>query len=119
MKKMRTWLLVIVPVLLLGWGVYAFIFEWIVPKSATLTMPRKWKRIPFREHRSTAHDYFGTPVHSTGNMDEWGNGIDRKQYVLRVYYSSIDSSVVSYSIHYRYKSWLVSKDYLMDTASVR
>jgi hypothetical protein len=119
MKKMRTWLLVLVPVLLLGWGVYALIFEWIVPQSATLVLPRKWKRIPFREPRSTAHGYFGTPVRIAGNMDEWGSGIDRKQYLLRVYYASADSLVVSYSIHYKYKSWLVSKDYVMDTASVQ
>lgn len=119
MKKLRIWLLVLVPVLLLGWGVYAFIFDWIVPRSATLTMPRRWKRIPFREPRATALSYFGTPVRTVGTMDEWGNGIDRKQYILRVYYSAVDSIVVSYSIHYGYKSWLVTKDYLMDSASVR
>ncbi len=118
MNRLRKWLLVLVPVALLGWGIYAFIFNWIVPKSATLTMPRKWKRIPFRQPAETAHGYFGTPARTVGNMEEWTGGITDRRYYLRIYYGS-DSTVIAYSVYYSYKSRLVSKDYLMDSISLR
>lgn len=115
----RKWLIGLLLLALTGWGVYAFIFQWIVSKSAALTLPRKWKTIPLREPLSTAHAYFGQPSHRSRGMEEWTNGLGNKKYYLRLYYSGVDTVISSYSIYYSYKNWLLSKDYLMDSVSIR
>ena len=122
MNKNLNWSLIIIFVGLVLWGVYAFLFGWLVPKTAFLTIPRKWQMIPLRQTKEIVHDYLGepgaekNPHNSTG--EEWANGNKRKMYFLRIYYVS-DTMAVSYSIHYQYKNWLVSRRYLIDSASIR
>jgi hypothetical protein len=103
-------------------GLYFFILGWVVPKAATLTVPGRWNMIPLRQPRTIVRDYLGEPSvpnYSTDSLlDEWAGGSKGKMYFLKIRYAA-DSTAVEYSIHYKYKSWMASKDYLIDSFSIR
>lgn len=106
--------------LILFAGVYFFVFEWVVPKTASFTIPQKWRMIPLRESREIVHNYFGEPLPKNNSKDGdiWANGSKGKMYFLRIYYVS-DTIALGYSIHYQYKNWFGSRDYLIDSLSIR
>jgi hypothetical protein len=118
MSNSRKWLLILLCIAIIGWLFYALCFQWLVPKTAAFAVPGKWNRVPLRESKTIAHGYLGLPADSTKEMDTWYSGSANKQYGLRIYYIE-DTVIASYSIHYRYRSWLVTKDYLIDSASIR
>jgi len=122
MKKLRNWSLTIIALLLILWGVYAFLFGWVVPKTASITIPRKWQMIPLRQTKDIVHDYLGEPLPGKTSPDSagevWANGSKGKMYYLRIYYIS-DTIAVGYTIHYQYKNWLMSRSYLIDSVSIR
>ena len=115
---MRKWLLFACIVLLFGWGCYALIFDWLVPKTAVFAVPARWRMIPFRQSKDIVLGYLGAPLNSHDNVDEWSSGTEKKKYVLRIYYAS-DTIVAAYSIHYRYSNRIFSRDYVIDSASIR
>lgn len=122
MKDLRTWVWFLCILLLFLGGGYWFAFEWVVPKTASFTMPQKWHLLPLQQPREIVHDYLGEPI-TPGNptdstKEEWSSGSKEKRYVLRMYYLK-DSIVTGYSIHYRYRNWLFKKDYLLDSISIR
>ncbi|NCI46251.1 hypothetical protein [Sediminibacterium soli] len=104
--------------LLLVAGGYAFVFGWIIPKTAAFTQPGKWRLVPLRQPRETVHGYFGEPLQADGRREEWTGGTSRRQYRLSIYYAA-DTTAAAYSIHYFYKSWLVNRDYLVDSGAIR
>lgn len=122
MKKTKKWLAVAVFVALIFSGIYWLLFGLVVPKTASLTLPRKWWNLPLRQPRSVVHDYLGEPNQRINQHDssyeEWTSGEKTKKYFLRMDYKS-DTVTVSYSIHYHYKNWLVTKDYLIDSFSTK
>ena len=122
MKKIRNWSLVFLSVVVLLWGLHAFLFDWVVPKTASLTIPRKWQMMPLRETKNIVHDYLGEPVSATETFDstreEWTNGSKGKMYYLHVYYS-MDTIAITYTIHYAYKNWLLTRSYLLDSVTIR
>jgi hypothetical protein len=118
MRSSRNWLLVLVCVAIIGWLFYAMIFQWLVPRTAAFALPGKWNLVPLRQPRITAHAYFGIPADSTKNMDTWHSGPANKRYSLHIYYLR-DSFISGYSISYAYKSWLIKKEYLIDSAAIR
>ena len=116
----KKFILVLITVMLLMAGMYFFIFEWVVPKTAQLTVPGRWSMLPLRQTKDIVHNYLGEPItqnNATG-YDEWAGGSKGKMYFLKIYYVS-DTIAAGYSIHYRYKNFLVSKDYLIDSFSIR
>ena len=119
MKKVRAWFLLVISILLILWGVYAFLFGWVVPKTALFTVPRKWNMIPLRQSKNIVYGYFGQPVFTANaTVDQWANGSKGKMYFLRIYYAS-DTVAVAYSIHYQFNNKLAAKDYLLDSFSIR
>jgi hypothetical protein len=120
MKRVPNWLTGVVALIMLLWGIYAFLFSWVVPKMAAVTVPHKWTMIPLRESKLIVHGYFGEPVtaNTDSTMEEWANGSKGKMYFLRIYYAA-DTVAIAYSIHYRYKNKLASRDYLVDSFSIR
>jgi len=122
MKKLRNWSFTIVALLLILWGVYAFLFGWVVPKTASVIIPRKWQMIPLRQTKDIVHDYLGEPLKGKNSPDStgevWADGSKGKMYYLRIHYIS-DTIAVGYTIHYQYKNWLMSRSYLIDSASIR
>jgi hypothetical protein len=96
------------------------IFDMIVPRTAAFTTPQKWKMVPLRQTKEIVHGYFGEPVSiiKTNGSEEWTGGSKGKMYHLRIYYVS-DTIASGYSIHYQYKAWFGSRDYLIDSISIR
>lgn len=119
MRKIRNGLLLIVSILVIFWGMYAFLFDWVVPKTALFTVPRKWNMIPLQQSKNIVHDYFGQPaVAADPTLDQWATGSKGKMYFLRIYYVS-DTVAVGYSIHYQFSNNFASRDYLLDSFSIR
>lgn len=121
MKKIRNRSILLLLLLFLLWGFYAFLFDFIVPKTALLSIPRKWQMIPLNQSKEIVYNYLGEPNHQTnakGSIhDEWKNGSKGKMYSLHMYYQ--DTLVVGYSIRYEYENWLFVKKYLLDSFSIR
>jgi hypothetical protein len=117
---MKKWFLIILVVLLILAGMYAFIFEWAVPKTASLGVPGKWNMLPLRQSKIIVHDYLGEPAtqNISAGYDAWAAGSKSRKYVLKVYYVS-DTIAAGYSIHYQFKNLIASKDYLIDSFSIR
>jgi hypothetical protein len=117
---MRKWRWVFLGLLVLTVVMYFFIFNWMVPKTASFTIPQKWRMIPLRQSKEIVQGYFGEPLpkDSTVTADEWANGSKGKMYFLKIYYVS-DTIAASYSIHYQFKHWAASRNYLVDTSSIR
>lgn len=100
--------------------IYYLAFDVIVPKAAAFTIPQKWRMVPLSEPRETVRSYFGEPLPESNlaNGDVWANGSKGKMYFLTVYYLN-DSIAVGYSIHYRFKNWVGSRDYVVDSLMLR
>lgn len=119
MKKIRNWLLLLISILLFFGGVSTFLFGWVVPTTASFSVPRKWNRIPLRQSKNIVHGYFGQPSFvGEPTFDQWANGSKGKMYFLRIYYAS-DTVAVRYSIHYQFSNNFASRDYLLDSFSIR
>src|SRR6478735_8576168 len=71
-------------------GLRWVIFDLIVPKTVSFTLPQKWRMIPLRQSRETVQGYFGDPLpkDSSVTTDEWANGSKGKMYFLKIYYVS-------------------------------
>jgi hypothetical protein len=112
--------LILIIILLTLVGLKYFIFDWMVPTTASFTLPHKWRMIPLRESKEIIRGYFGEPLpkDSTVSSDEWANGSKGKMYFLKIHYVS-DTVAASYSIHYQFKNWFTSRTYLVDTGSIR
>ena len=101
-------------------GMYTFLFLWAVPKTAGLAVPAKWNMLPLRQSKDIVHNYLGEPVSrdSVLGYDEWAAGSKGRRYLLKIYYIS-DTIAARYSIHYQFKNLIVSRDYLIDSFSIR
>lgn len=102
-------------------GFKYLIFDIVIPKTASLTVPAKWRMLPLRQSKTIVHGYLGAPVSSRNPKDssyeEWIAGSKGKQYYLTVDYA--DTIATGYSIHYQYSNWLVKRDYLIDSFSIK
>lgn len=116
-SKIGFWLLLTA---LLIWGIWLFLFSWLVPKMSYAAIPQKWKHLPVMQSRSILHNYLGTPEEQsdTKNKETWLAGSADKLYRLQVYYLN-DSLVGNYAVYYQlHKKW-IQKSFLIDTVSVR
>ena len=122
MKKIRNWSLATISLLVILWGIYAFLFGWVVPKTASLSVPRKWNMIPLGQSKNIVHGYLGEPAVVNElkypRYEQWVNGSKRKLYLLRIYYAS-DTLAEAYTIHYQYKNYQESRNYLIDSFSIQ
>ncbi|NCI50067.1 hypothetical protein GWC95_09045 [Sediminibacterium roseum] len=117
-KRKITWILLIVFATMVG--LHFFIFDFMVPKTAPLAMPFKWRRVPLRENRETVRGYYGVPEpsHASVAADEWLRGEKGKLYILKVYYIN-DTVAASYSVRYRYDRWFGAREYVIDSGAIR
>jgi hypothetical protein len=99
-------------------GFKLLIVDWVIPQTANLTTPPKWRMMPLRQNREVLLDYFGNPAKSQERVDEWSGGRKGKLHQLRVYYSA-DSIAVAYAIRYRYSNFLFAKEYVLDSNDIR
>lgn len=119
MNKRYKWLLAISLLVLTGWLLYAFLFNWVVPKTAGFAIPGKWQMLPIRQTKEIVYDYLGEPALQPGkHTDEWISGSSDKQYSLRIYYVS-DTIAAGYAIRYQYSGRFLKRSYLLDSMSIR
>lgn len=109
---------ILILIMLLMAGFKLLIFDLVIPKTANLTTPPKWRMMPLRQNREVLLDYFGNPAKSQERVDEWSGGRKGKIYQLRVYYSA-DSIAVAYAIRYRYRNFLFAREYVLDSNDIR
>jgi hypothetical protein len=114
--KKGTGILILLMLLMVGFKL--LIFDLVIPKTANLTTPPKWRMMPLRQNREILLDYFGNPEKSQERVDEWLAGRKGKIHQLRVYYSA-DSIAVAYAIRYRYRNFLFAKEYVLDSNDIR
>ena len=109
-------------VLIVLMGLKYLVFDIVIPKAATLTVPQKWRMLPLRQPKTIVQDYLGESIPARNPKDstyeEWAAGSNGKRYFLRIDYAS-DTIAVGYSIRYHYSNWLVDKNYLIDSVSIR
>jgi hypothetical protein len=119
MRSWKKWSIMLLLIGLTGWFIYALAFNWLMPKTAAFAVPGKWNRIPLRESKAIVHGYLGEPANSSRGMEEWirKNGAN-KQFSLRIYYLA-DTLATAYSVRFHFKSRLVNRSYLIDSASIR
>jgi len=121
MTKNRKWAVIIFNLFIILWALNALLFSWVVPKTAAFTIPRKWSLIPFGQSKTIVHGYLGEPSVSDGTdttSEVWASGSKGKMYYLRIRYQA-DTVAINYSIRYQYRNWLVSRNYLIDSVSIR
>ena len=106
----------LIVLLLVLTGLKFLVFDFVVPKTAAVTLPRKWRMIPLRQTKEIVHNYLGEPIAAA--PEAWADGSKGKMYFLKIYYIS-DTIASAYSIHYQYKNWFGSRDYLIDSFSIR
>lgn len=95
---------------------YLFVFSYVVPNAAKISIPYAWRNIPLMQDSSVAHAYFGeasTTQKTNGLTESWQKGTKDQQYTLSVHYSETSHLAVSYKIEYHFKKWLVQKEYVL------
>lgn len=115
---MQKWIIGVLLLLLVSYAVYGFVFSYIVPNVAALTVPQKWKRVPLRQKKEVVHNYLGENFTEGPGMEVWAYGSKGKMYRLFIFYSS-DTVSIAYSIHYAYDKLMVTKDYLVDSFYIK
>lgn len=100
--------------------VYLLIVDWFVPRTAIVGMPVKWRTLPLRESKEIVHNYLGAPFakDSVLHTESWKTGIGNKTYRLDILYYA-DTIMSGYSVHYHFEKFGISRDYLVDSASIR
>ncbi len=100
---------------------YLLAFLWIIPKTASIAIPAKWRLIPLHQSKTTAIDYLGNPSDSGINKSQsflsWKAGSKDQQYTLSLQFAS-DTLASGYVIRYHYHKWFVSNDYLIDSFTI-
>lgn len=101
-------------------GIYFLVYQYIIPKTATATIPNRWTNIPFEIQRSELHEYLGKPFLIDSNMqnggDTWKAYRNNNYYHLQVIYSA-DSLIKQYHIDFYYNGRIIKKKYLLHEKS--
>ncbi len=118
---MRKGSIILSILLLFAIVLYLFIFSWLIPNTAALSLPHKWRTIPVKQSKMIARNYFGESFindsTATSGKEVWSAGGKGRMYLLRLDYT--DSVVTGYSIRYAFSNAVISKNYLLDTFSVK
>ena len=114
--------IIVIVALIVFIGFKYLIFNIVIPKTATLTVPAKWRMLPLRQPKAIVHAYLGDPIPAKNPNDssyeEWVGGTMGKMYSLRIDYRS-DTVVTGFSIRYHYQNRLADRNYLIDTFSIK
>ena len=101
---------------------FIFVFNYVVPNAAKLSIPYTWRNVPLSQDSSTVHAYLGDPTKQqvqNGLTESWEKGIKDQKYQLNIVYSEISKLAVSYTIEYHFKKWLIQKNYVLETKDIR
>jgi hypothetical protein len=96
---------------------YIFVFKYVVPNAAKLSIPYTWRNMPMMQDTSIVHAYLGDPnflAHDRGLDESWSKGTKDQQYQLHIHYSETSKLAVSYRIDYHFEKWNIKKDYVLE-----
>lgn len=109
---MRNWFIGIILIVALFLTLYAVVSFWIIPASAKLTLPIKWKQIPLNQKRTVVTSYLGRSQGmsaASAQFDTWIVRVNNYEYTLTIQYSR-DSVASAYSIRYHFQNLLFDKN---------
>ncbi len=95
---------------------YFFVFNYVVPNAAKISIPYGWRNIPMMQDSVVVHAYLGDiskEEKNNGLTEFWVKGIKDQEYTLSIHYSQTSKLAVSYRIDYHFKKWFIQKDYLL------
>ena len=113
----KTVLISIATMLLLLCLFYVFVFNYIVPNAAKISIPYSWRNIPMMQDSSVVNNYLGEGKIDITNKqleESWVKGIKNQQYKLTIHFSEESKLVVGYKIEYHFEKWYFKKDYLLE-----
>jgi len=100
---------------------YFFVFNYVVPNAAKISIPYAWRNIPLMQDTAVVHGYLGEASSTEKTIpltEHWQKGIKDQQYNLTIQYSQTSGLAINYTIHYKFKKWLVEKEYLLEERKV-
>lgn len=101
---------------------YVFVFNYVVPNAAKLSIPYAWRNLPIMQDSSVVNNYLGTSKMDTKNNvieESWVKGINNQQYQLTIQFSPSSNLAVAYKIEYHFEKWHLKKDYLLEEKEFR
>lgn len=113
----KTILVSILSMLIMVLLFYVFVFKYVVPNAAKLSIPYTWRNMPLMQDSSIVHAYLGEPsiLRDHNVLDEsWVKGTKEQQYQLHIHYSASSKLAVSYRIDYHFEKWHIKKDYVLE-----
>lgn len=100
---------------------YIFVFNYIVPNAAKISIPYAWRNIPLMQDSSVVNNYLGEPeIDNKKNTltESWFKGIKNQQYKLTVQYSNTSNLAIAYKIEYHFEKWSLNKNYLIEEKEI-
>ena len=100
---------------------YVFVFTYVVPNAAKISIPYAWRNIPMLQDSSVVNNYLGDAKMDTTNKhleESWLKGIKNQQYKLTIHFSEASKLVVGYKIEYHFEKWYFKKDYLLEEKEI-
>ena len=96
---------------------YLFVFNYVVPNAAKISIPYSWRNMPLMQDSSVVNNYLGDPtIEVKGNTlnESWYKGIKNQQYKLTVLFSTTSNLAIAYKIEYHFEKWYFQKNYLLE-----
>jgi hypothetical protein len=100
---------------------YFFVFNYIVPNAAKISIPYTWRNMPLMQDTSVVNNYLGEPAMDKKNKnltESWFKGIKNQQYKLTVQFSATSNLAVAYKIEYHFEKWFLQKNYLLEEKEI-
>jgi hypothetical protein len=100
---------------------YIFVFNYVVPNAAKISIPYTWRNMPMMQDSSVVNNYLGeakiTP-NMNGLQESWLKGVKNQQYQLTVRFSNTSNLAVAYKIEYHFEKWYLQKDYILEQKEI-
>lgn len=100
---------------------YLFVFNYVVPNAAKISIPYSWRNMPLMQDSSVVNNYLGDPtIEVKGNTlnESWYKGIKNQQYKLTVQFSTTSNLAIAYKIEYHFEKWYIQKNYLLEEKTI-
>jgi hypothetical protein len=117
----KTFFISIVSMLTMVIFFYVFVFNYVVPNAAKISIPYTWRNLPLMQDTSVVNIYLGTPFKEIKNNvleESWFKGINNQQYQLSIQFSTTSNLAVSYKIKYHFEKWHLQKDYILEEKEI-
>lgn len=121
MISKKTYLISFGSMLLMVFLFYLFVFNYIVPNAAKISIPYAWRNIPLQQDTTVVNNYFGEPIteKKSQELEEyWVKGIKNQEYKLIMQFSSRSNLAIGYKIEYHFRKWFLQRDYILEEKKI-